>query len=179
MLPYHCSGNTRFMHVDYRPSPAGIARIYQRKTRNGAARQKKGDRGGEVATTRSRRQLSRVRRKLADREAGSPATRLTTGQSRSGASRRSSMPAASQMRSRLPSTLARCARSGRSGSDEKAGNGCGAGADTTTAHGRLMLTVLGASTTSRNPDPAVILAGGAIGHGWGGAGGGPLLPISG
>jgi hypothetical protein len=68
------------------------------------------------------------------------------------------------MRSRLPSTLARCARSGRSGSDEKAGNGCGAGADTTTAHGRLMLAVLGASTTSRNPDPAVILAGRAIGH---------------
>jgi hypothetical protein len=36
------------MHIDYRPSPAGLARIYPTGKRQiGSARQK-GDRGGEV-----------------------------------------------------------------------------------------------------------------------------------
>jgi hypothetical protein len=43
----------------------------------------------------------------------------------SGVGQRSSVPAANRPRFRLPSTLARCARSARSGSDEKTGNGCG------------------------------------------------------
>src|SRR3989442_11416701 len=43
----------------------------------------------------------------------------------SGVGQRSSVPAANRPRFRLPSTLALCARSARSGSDEKTGNGCG------------------------------------------------------